>query len=416
MNQRLQRLEDLEDTITTFQEYRKKSAEALWEIDKDDLYEERDYDDVKTYGADHLDLGTRHVSNLVDYGHVIEILDGEGNGTPQKEAHARPLGGLLRDEGDEDDLKAAWDKATTRYGLDGLTMNRVREAKHEVVNTEDDQDQDDDDDEPVVPDFSLRVPAATADRLNLNGDIYRGRRVVPIDGFTESDLDEIIEETEPNTSPLDGGADGEIGSTVWKPLRGDESSDRLQEQPPSSLQFRPDDVQRIRKSHVPTDNNSDDFRATEGSDALACPEVDILSETVPDPLTKEVLEWSGGGDWSPIFLSSHPGHWTDHALPDEGWIGARADRSSIEETAEAFESADDSEVKWVLYDLGGEDRREGLPDVDLSVVDWLVIGEIHKNSDLPIHQIRRIGNSFDDGATIAVRGDFTTSLKDKPIA
>jgi len=169
------------------------------------------------------------------------------------------------------------------------------------------------------------------------------------------------------------------------------------------------------RCYVPQDNNSEEIYATEGSDALACPEVDILSDEVPDPVTKEILDRSGGTDWSPIFVSSHPGRWTNHTLPDEGWIGARSDRSSIEQTAGALANADDSDVKWALYDLGGEDRREGLPDVDLSVLDWLVIDRIR--TDLPIDQIRHIRDSVDEhDITLAVRGEFTTSLKDKPSA
>jgi hypothetical protein len=295
-------------------------------------------------------------------------------------------------------------------------MKKVQEAVYDFRNgSDEDDDTDDDEDEDTDPTgFSVDLPISTADVLGLSGDRRHGRRVVPVDGIDRPALQEIIEETEPESSSLDGGADGELGSAVWRPLRGEEITKRLQTEPPSSLSFHPDQVQRIRESHVPSDNNSDDFRATEGSDALACPEVDILSDTVPDAFTKEVLKWGGGGDWNPIFLSSHAGRWTDHTLPDEGWIGARADRSSIEETAEALDKADDSEVKWTLYDLGGEDRREGLPDVDLSILDWVVVDEISENSELPFSQIRTIRESLPEDTTLRVRGEFTTYLKDKP--
>lgn len=411
---RKQRLEDLEKTITTFKEHRRKAAKALWKISEEDLYEERGYPDVKTYAAGHFGFTRKRGEQLVNFGHVIDILEGEGNGTPQNEAQARPLGYLLGTD-EEDDIPDIWELVTDRYGLSHVTMLKVREAVHDFLESADDDTDEDDEDEPTESEVNLHVPPNTADKLGLDGQIHRGRRIVPADGLTRSDLREIVEQTEPNTAPLDAGEEDEIGSMVWRPLRGDEPTKRLQTAPPSNLQFRPDDVQRIRESYVPQDHNRDHFRATESSDALACPEVDLLSDDVPDSMTKEILDWSGGGDWNPIFVSSHPGRWTDHPLPDEGWIGARADRSSIEETTGALESADDSEVKWALYDLEGDDRREGLPDVDLSPLDWLVIDRI--SSDLPIDQLRLIRSSIEEhDIPIAVRGDFTTSLRDKPSA
>jgi len=398
MNQKLQQLED---TITSFQEHRRKAAKALWKISSESLYEARGYDDVKSYAAGRFSFTRRRAGQLIQFGRVVDLLDDP----PKREAHARPLSSL-----DDDEVEAVWELVTDRHR--DITMQRVREAKYDYESSESGSDTDSDSSPSVG--VNLALPVSAADSLGLSGDVRRGRKVVSADRFTRSDLDEIIEETEPKTASLDGGADGELGSTVWRPLRGADSSKRLREERPSSLQFHPDKVQRIRKSHVPQDNNSDDFRATEGSDALACPEVDVLSNTVPDPLTKEILEWGGGGDWNPIFLSSHPGRWTDHTLPSEGWIGARSDRSSIEETTEALDSADDSEVKWTLYDLAGEDRREGLPDIDLSVLDWLVIDKIR--TDLPIDQIRRVRASLPEDTELAVRGDCTTSLKDKPTA
>ncbi len=413
MNQ-TNRLEKLEETIEQFQQYRLKAGKALWEIDEKDLYEERGYHNVEEYAASHFGLKPRRAKQLICFARVVEVLEDKGSGTPSNEAQARSLVPLLDDQ--EDELVEVWELAVDRHGVDGVTMNKVREAKYDhLQSAEDDADDEADyEDEPESLHTSLTLPAPTADRLGLSGDLRRGRRVVPADGIDRPTLHEVIEETEPSTSPLDGGADGELGSAVWRPLRGETMTKRLQTEPPSSLSFHPDKVQRIRESHVPDDNNTDDFRDTEDSDALACPAFDILSDNVPDVFTEEILKWGGGGDWNPIFLSSHAGRWTDYSLPDEGWIGARSDRSSIEETAEALDEADDSEVKWTLYDLGGDDRREGLPDVDLSVLDWVVIDEISENSELPFTQIRTIRESLPDHTTLRVRGEFTTYLKDKP--
>lgn len=179
------------------------------------------------------------------------------------------------------------------------------------------------------------------------------------------------------------------------------------------MQFRPDDVQRLENASLAPHSTA---RAYERTDTLACPQVDILSEDIPDALTTEVLERSADTDWDPIFWSESYERWVDFDLPSDGWVGTYADRDSIEETAEVFESADDTAINWALYDVSGEDREEGLPEVDLSVLDWVVLDTPGGSGvQLPFHQLQTIRQSAEKhGITLAVRDPFKTEVKATP--
>lgn len=266
--------------------------------------------------------------------------------------------------------------------------------------------------------MDLKVPTDVAESLGLDGDDDRDeRRVVGWNGYDRSDVQEIIDQTKPEPKSPPGGMNEEIGTTVWTPLRGDYDSLRREEkyqlriEPPERIEFLTDTVQQLQNSDVPRSNQS----GNEGSDTLACPTVDLLSNGVPDALTEEVLDRSGGTDWSPIFHSVHHGDWTNYALPDAAWIGASADRGTIEEVGEALDAADDTEVKWALYNLGGDDRNLGFPEIDFSAFDWIVVDRLKSNNvDLSIPQLNNLLRSLDGETTLAVRGHFTTKLENHP--
>lgn len=404
------RLEKLEGVIEKFQHARLEAGRALREIKVNDLYEKAGYSKFSVYVQERFGFRSSWRSQLIKYAKVVELLEGKGNGTPDNEAQARYLGHLLDTE-KEEHIPDIWELAVQRHGPSGVTMAKVKEAIDDYFNRDTP-----DKEEPERSKVDLKLPDETADELGLRGDDYQDGRIVPWNGFSREDLREIIEVTPPALGAFPGAPVGEPGTQFWTPLRDAEHTRSLftdlDDDIPERIEFNPKEVQRIKNSGVPTSNQSGD----EGSDALSCPEVDLLADYVPDPLTEEVLDRSGGTVWSPIFLSSHSGRWTNYDPPDEAWIGSTASRTSIQDVADALESAKDTAVKWALYDLRGKDR-EGLPDVDLSALDWIVIDRLqHQNYDLTVDQLSKILESArEQNVTLAVRGTFTAKLEAKPL-
>ncbi len=380
------------------------------EIWRDDLYEERGFSSIRVYANNRFGFIKQRTYQLIRYARVVEILEDEDHSKPQNEAQARPLYRLLGDQ--EDELVEVWKAVTDSHSLSELTRDKVYRAVHDTLSD------DTEDESSVTEDIGLALPPGTADDLGLSGTDYRNKRVVPWAGLGNDDLEEIISETEPETEAPESTSDEPvIGAKAWYPLKRLGVPQRIYLDEPdeeeSSLQFRPDLVQQLQEARVPS--HASKLRK-ERSDTLACPQVDLLSDTVPDALTEEVLDRSGDTDWSPIFWSKCYENWVDYDLPDEAWIGAHTDRDNLEETAEVFESADDTEVKWVLYDLSGKDRDEGLPEIDLSVLDWVVLDTPGGSGvQLPLHQFENILRSTQGhDITTAVRDPFMTSAKARP--
>lgn len=406
------RLEELERKIEAFQRSRLTAGKALKEIWDDELFRERGYSTIETYSKDRFGFQSSRTYQLIHYAQVVELLEEKELGTPGNEAQARPLYRLL---GEEDVLVMAWKRAVQRHGLSNLTNEKVHEAVQDVLSSEEEED---DEEEDEVPDteVGLAVPRSTADQLGLNGTDHRARRVVPWEEIG-SDVETVIQHTDPKTeAPPNSSDEPTIGAKAWSPLRRPEGPQRIDLNGEGNpVQFRPDDVQRLENASLAPHSTEPRFERT---DTLACPQVDILSEDIPDPLTEQVLDRSRSSDWAPIFWSTSYERWVDFDLPENGWVGAHSDRGSIKEAAEVFESADDTAINWTLYDVSGEDRKEGLPDADLSILDWIVLDTPGGSGvQLPFGQLQTIRQSAEEhGITLAVRDPFKTEVKATPEA
>lgn len=398
------RLERLESQIEDYQKHRLKAGQALKEIAEDDLYEQRDYESLVKYAQKRYGFRSGRTYQLIRYARVHGILDEEDNTpTPVNEAQARYLGRLLDTE-HENDIPTIWSDVVdaSDSGVEGLTMREVQAAIS--AHLEDDEEED----EPQLSEVDLSVPISVAEDLGLDGDDDGDRRVVAWNGYTRSDITEIVNRTDSvSGAPPNNGAEPVLASKVWGPLEGEETIGPLRSAPPERVEFMPDEAQRLEEA-----NNLTGDPAT----TLTCPNVDLLSDDVPDPLTAEILDRSDGTGWEPVLVSDHYDRWVNHSLPDDAWVGTRADRGSIEGATNALNSADDTEVKWALYDINGDDRNHGFPEIDLSALDWIVIDSLnHPNVDLPYYQLVRLWQSIEDqDIALAVRGTFTTRLKTTP--
>jgi len=404
------RLKQLESWIEAFQRSRLKAGKALKEIRNDELFRERGYSNVKNYSEARFGFGSSRTYQLIHYAQTVELLEEKQLGTPDNESQARPLYRFLG--GQQEEIVQAWTLAVQRHGISGLTNKKVHQAVHDVIASKEEEE----DDEGPETDIGLAVPRAAAEELGLSGTDHRARRVVPWDQ-TAGELGTIIDHTDPETeAPPNSSDEPTIGAKAWSPLRRPEGPQRIhlngEEEP---VQFHPDDVQRLENAALAPHSTESRF---ERSDTLACPQVDILSEDIPDALTKQVLTRSESDDWAPIFWSKSYERWVDFDLPSNGWIGAYTDRGSIEETVEVFESVDDTAINWALYDVNGEDREEGLPEVDLSALDWIVLDAPGGSGvQLPFSQLQTIRESAEArGITLAVRDPFKTEVKATPDA
>lgn len=398
------RLEELESRIEAFQRSRLKAGKALKEINEEDLYEKRDFSNISEYAQTRFGFRSSRTYQLIKYACVAEILESEEDmPTPANEAQTRYLHRLLDTE-HEEEIPSIWKEAlsASESGVEGLTMKEVRSVIEARL------DDDDEEEEPEISDVDLSVPNSVAESLGLPGDDNGDRRIVSWNGYTRSDVTEIVNRTDPVTdSPPNNTAEPVLASKVWGPIETEEVLGPLRNDPPERVEFWPDEAQRLEES----DNLTMDPAST-----LTCPGVDLLSDGVPTPLTEEILDRSDGTGWEPVLVSDHYERWVNHSLPDDAWIGSRADRDSIEEVTEALDSAADTEVKWALYDIGGEDRTQGFPEIDLSALDWIVIDSLnHPNVDLPFAQLRRLWQSVENqDIALAVRDTFTTRLETTP--
>jgi len=413
MSTNTSRLEKLESRIEAFQRSRLKAGKALKEIWNDELYQDRGYSNIETYSKERFGFGKSRTYQLIKYGRTVELLEEKELAVPNNEAQARPLYRFLG--GQEEKVIQAWTLAVQRHGISGLTNKKAHQAVHDVLASEEELD-DDEEDEVSETDLGLAVPRPAAEKLGLSGTDHRTRRVVPWEE-TAGELETIIGHTDPETeAPPNSSDEPTIGAKAWSPLRRPEGPERIHlNGEGEAVQFRPDDVQRLENASLAPHSTQ---RRHERSDTLACPQVDILSEDIPDALTEQVLTRSENDDWAPIFWSKSYQRWVDFDLPSNGWIGAYADRSSIEETAEVFEAADDTAMNWALYDVNGEDRKEGLPEADLSVFDWIVLDTPGGSGvQLPFGQLQTIRESAEaHGITLAVRDPFKTEVKATPDA
>jgi len=408
MDANTSRLETLESRIEAFQQARLKAGKALKQIWNDELFRKRDYTTIEAYSLERFGFQSSRTYQLIHYAQTAEVLEEQELGTPQNEAQARPLYRLLGDQ--EGELIQAWKLAVQRHGRSGLTRKKVHQAVQDTLSSDEEEEEDEEPEAGV----DLAIPRKTAEGLGLSGTDRRARRVVPWEQI-ENDLAKVIERTDPKTeAPPNSSDEPTIGAKAWSPLGRLGGPQRIElNGEGQAVQFRPDDVQRLENASLAPHSTA---RAYERTDTLACPQVDILSEDIPDALTTEVLERSGDTDWDPIFWSESYERWVDFDLPSDGWVGAYADRDNIEETAEVFESADDTAINWALYDVSGEDREEGLPEVDLSVLDWVVLDTPGGSGvQLPFHQLQTIRQSAEKhGITLAVRDPFKTEVKATP--
>lgn len=397
------RLENLEESIEAYQRHRLKAAKALKEISEDELYEQRGFESLVNYAQARYGFRSGRTYQLIRYARVHAILDEEDNTpTPVNEAQARFLGRLLDTEY-EDDIPDVWSDAidASEHGLENVTMSEVQSAVTAHL-----EDEEEDEDEPDRSDVDLKVPTDTADELGLSGEDYRGRRIVSWNGYTRSDVQEIIDRTEPNDEkPPNFDGEPVLADRIWRPVQGENTEGRLQMEVPDRVVFRPTQAPRLEEATKMT---------LDSPTTLACPAVDLLADDVPDPLTEEIIDRSSGTDWEPILHSTYHERWANYSLPDEAWVGSSASRSSLEDVADALGSADDTEKKWVLYDLGSDDKQNGLPQVDLSPIDWVVIDSL-THTHLTYRQLNRLVETAEDRTvTLAVRDPFDTKLETTP--
>lgn len=399
------RLDRLESQIEDYQKQRLKAGQALKEIAEDDLYEQRDYESLVKYAQKRYGFRSGRTYQLIRYARVHDILDDEEDmPTPVNEAQARYLGRLLNSE-HEDDIPTIWSDVVeaSDSGADGVTMSEVHAAVDSHLEGDEEEE-----DEPELSEVDLSVPISVAESLGLDGDDHGDRRIVAWNGYDRSDVTEIVDQTDPvSGGPAGNNAEPALASKVWGPLESEGVLGPLRSEPPERVEFLPGEVQRLEESNNLT---------TDPATTLTCPSVDLLSPDVPTPLTEEILDRSDGTGWEPVLVSDHHDRWVNHSLPDDAWIGSRAERNSIEEVTEALDSADDTEVKWALYDIAGDDRTQGFPDLDYSALDWIVIDSLnHPNVDLPYSQLVRLWQSIEDqDIALAVRGIFTTRLQTTP--
>lgn len=394
------RLEKLESVIEEFQNARLKAGRALREIKKRKLYEEAGYSSFGIYVQKRFGFRSSWRSALVKYARVFDLLDGEGNGTPENEAQARYLGRLLDTE-NEKNIPEIWELAVQRHGLSNITMAKVKESIDDYLAGEDR-----DEEEPERSGISMKLPSQTAQQLGLSGNDYRGRRIVSWNGYTRDEIQAIIDEVEPkDAKPPNFDGEPVLADRIWRPMMGEETTGHLQTKFPDRVIFRPTQAPRLEESTKLT---------LESPTTLTCPGVDLLSDGVPDPLTEEILDRSSGTDWEPVHHSVHHESWTDYDLPTEGWIGSSASRSSIEEVADSLDAADDTENKWILYDLGSEDKQTGLPETDFSPIDWVVIDSLTQ-THLTYGQLHQLVETAKDrNVALAVRNTFDTKLESSP--
>jgi len=137
--------------------------------------------------------------------------------------------------------------------------------------------------------------------------------------------------------------------------------------------------------------------------AILAPGTDALEPGVPNVIIDHVVQAVSESEWPCLLLSKHLSRLEGRLLPHNLWVGARASRKTLARLEEQVEVLVGGRGV-ALYTLGAKDLTGGIPLVDGTVLDWIVVEP--RSVTIPLQRYSAmVASAGENGVSVSLRGE-----------